>query len=246
MNEQNPGESVSCEASELSGICLTKIEASEPKPNNDHREYRMIQFGRASAYSMFNMTAFLDEDNFIQQTYAMHGNWRNVERLRRRFITVRIYKYDGMPGNMLCAIYNKNDYQEDGKGAMHVEVTIKGVSGQILQWAACDDEGECYENSQTMLFGLHGILSEFADGWCVKPLESNGNAISLKFHAIHGMKGIVLQSSAGPDQEFLFGEEGASGMRGTLNKYGLVQSGEIPEILINLQGIGIPFREVKI
>lgn len=243
--ELHPGEAVSCTMSRSSTRCLTKTgETVEAATTQKPKEYRMVQFGVASAYTMFNMTAFLDEGNFIAKTYAMHGKWNHVERLRRRYITLRMYESDGIPGRMLCAVYNRHDYEEDGMGTMRVEVNITGVSGQNLQWAACDDEGECYDKDETTLIGLHGLMSKFADGWCVKPLESK--TISVRFYMVDGMKGIVLQSSTGSDQEFLFGDENANGMKGSLNMYGLVQNGEVPEILFNLQGIEIPFREVQI
>lgn len=202
----------------------------------------MVQFGKGAPNTMFNMTAFIDEGGVIAANSAnMHGKWKNAQRLRRRFITMRMYDSETPGPRMLCAIYNTYGVKDDKLGNMKVRTKIYGTSNQRLEWAACDDKGECVGQSGLELAANHGLVSFLSDGWCVKPLESNGNVVTVRFSEVVGMKGVVLQSTAGQDQVFLFSDGKKNGMSGRVDKHGLVNHGEVPDIQFNLRGIEVPF-----
>lgn len=223
-----------------STTCLLQIgEIGAAPPKGEEPDFRMVQFGAGSDTTMFNMSAFIDEGNFISKSYEMHGKWKNANRLLRRYITLRMYDLDGEDNHMLCAIYNSYGISDDGLGNMKVKVEIKGKSGQSLEWVACDDIGECKENKGSSLQGEHFLVSYLTDGWCVKPLEWNGNVVSVKFSDVHGMRGVMMQSTAGREETFKFGE--GYGMTGSVDENKLVHGGSTPEILFDLKGMEVPF-----
>lgn len=239
------GTIVRCQLGEVQG-CLTHVdEKAVASPEPEEPEYRMVQFGKGVPSTMFNMSAFADEDGLIEKTYNMHGKWKNAQRLRQRFITLRLYER-AQGGMMLCAIYNTYGVEDDQLGNMGVDVLVTGLSGQRLQWVVCDDAGECKPGSsiglgKNSLYGKHKLVSYLSDGWCVKPLESNGNVVSVKLTNINGMRGVVLQSTAGRDTEYLFADGKDNGMTGIVNENGLVGGGTVPEIQFNLLGFKVPF-----
>lgn len=233
------GRKVGCRLITSASCLVHDAKVSVPTPQIEEPDFRMVQFGKASDATMFNMSAFVDEDNFISKSYEMHGKWKNANRLTPRHITVRMYETDGEDNLMLCAIYNTYGIADDGLGSMGVSVRITGISGQDLEWVSCDDVGECKGERGNILTGRHLLVSYLADGWCIKPLEWNGNVVSVKFTDVYGMKGIMMQSTAGREEIFNFG--GRHGVTGSVDTNGLVQGGESPDILFNLQGIKVPF-----
>lgn len=213
-------------------------------PRPEPTEYRIVQFGKASPLHLFNMSAFVDEGDFISNQYAMHGNWKHSRRLRSRFTTMRMYDSADLKTRMLCAIFNTFGIESDGLGKMSVRTVISGASGQTLTWAACDDVGECRGKSGRILHASHLLASSQSDGWCVKQAEWNGNAISVTFSDVNGMLGVVLQSPAGQDQDYLFSNSAENGMTGTVDSSGLVQGGATPAITFRLSGIEVPATRV--
>lgn len=209
-------------------------------PKEEKQEFRMVQFGSGSPSSMFNMSAFKDEGGVIPGSENMHGKWSSAQRLQQRFITMRLYG-QGQENMMLCGIYNTYGVSDDKLGNMKVSATVSGSSGQTLQWAACDDVGECKGKSGNSLKAKHTMVSYLTDGWCVKPVEWNGNVVRVQFSDMEGVRGINFQSTAGVNKEYLFKDGKDNGMTGTVDKNGLVRGGMAPDIQMNLKGIDVPF-----
>lgn len=208
-------------------------------------EFRMVQVGIASNSTMFNMTAFIDKGDFITNKFNMDEMWPNKEYLRRRFINMRLYDSPVYDERMVCAIYNNYNIEDDHLGSMLVLAQISGTAGQLLQWSACDDEGECKGDQSSILRGRHSVGSNSADGWCVKPLEWNGSGIRVKFYFVNGMAGLTLQSSGNTvsDRVFMFKDTIEVGLPGSLNDNGLVMGGAMPDILFNMKGIEVPAED---
>lgn len=239
LSSLSKGQNVGCQLI-TSANCLVRTgEVNVTRLQVEEADFRMVQFGSASDATMFNMSAFVDEGNFISKSYEMHGKWRNANRLIPRYITLRMYREKKQDGLVLCAIYNTYGIADDGLGSMTVSVTITGVSGQSLEWVSCDDIGECKGEKGNKLTGRHSLVSYLTDGWCIKPLEWNGNAIRVKFTDIDGMRGVMMQSTAGREETFKFG--GGHGVTGSVDRNGLVRGGATPEILFNLKGVKVPF-----
>eukprot|EP00177_Eucheuma_denticulatum_P004446 GFKZ01008076.1.p1 GENE.GFKZ01008076.1~~GFKZ01008076.1.p1 ORF type:complete len:479 (-),score=47.46 GFKZ01008076.1:964-2400(-) len=180
---------------------------------------------------------YLDQPSFM---FHMHGKWTYPKRLHRRFINLRMYEEAGIKNKILCGIYNTYGVADDGLGAMRAVVTISGASGQTLEWVACDDRGECDGKRGTVLTASHVMLSWLTDGWCVKPLEWNGNVVKVRFSGVNGLRGVVMQSTAGAEEIFRFGE--GHGMTGSVDKDGLVRGGTTPEIVFDLKGMELQLR----
>lgn len=176
----------------------------------------------------------LDVGRFLSPYGDMHGKWDHALRLHSRWITLRMYNEKGADGKVLCGIYNTYGISDDGLGNMKVSVEINAVGGTV-EFIACDDVGECKGSKGKSLTGRHTLVSSLSDGWCIRPLESNGNAVSVKFSNVDGIKGVMLQSPAGQEKMFKFGE--GAGMLGQMNSNGLVFNGTTPEIMFNLDGI---------
>ena len=217
------------------GTCLSKVEMPI--------SYKMVQFGTASvnnvAGTMFNMSTLPDTDDFIVNRYKMSDKWDNHETLRFRHITMRLYKSSVTGEHMLCAIFHTYGLPSDGLGSMSVSSTVKGVDGQMLQWAACDDKRECSGGPGGELRAQHALSFTHSDGWCVKPLEEDSGAISVKFSDVQGFEGISFQLSDGNEDAYYF-MDGTDGMTGAVDGNALVKDGDVPEILFDLAGIQVP------
>lgn len=241
------GEIVSCKKT-FDMPCLKEIQENlkpkfgKEKKNNTAPEYRMVQVGEASSLSMFNMSFFMDQNHLIQKSYNMHNRWGDRESLRQRFISMRIYEEPDTNEKSLCAIYNTYEVSDDGFGNMLVLVELKGIDGQVLDWRVCDDQGECRGSKSDILYARHGLLSNYTDGWCVRPLRYDGKGIMVKFYGVERMKGLVLQAvdGLGRDKVFHFSDTVKAGFKGEVGLDGLVRGGEMPAIVFNLRGIQVP------
>ena len=241
MSSLTIGETVSCVEVTVN-LCLTKAEEVTISEVPEPTEYRMVQYGTASLATMFNMTTFPDIGDTIANNFEMHSKWRNPEQLRSRYITVRRYLLNNGT-DLLCGIHGTygQGITDDGLGLQNARVTVKGVNGQALEWAACDGAGECGVSSNgNDLEGNFEHDAVFSDGWCIKPLEQNGNAISIVIDQINNMKGIVFQSPGGMEKIYHFAIDSALGLTGTVDSNGLVTNGAHPEILFDLSGIAVP------
>lgn len=236
------GETVTCmEVTDITCVAkLVEVTLSEQVP--EPTEYRMVQYGAASLTTMFNMTTFQDTDDTIANNPDMHSKWRNPEQLRSRYITIRRYVLNNGT-DLLCGIHGAygQGVVDDGLGLQSARVIVKGVNNQALEWAACDGAGECGLTSDgNDLEGNFEHDAIFSDGWCIKPLEQNGNAISIVIDQINNMKGIVFQSPGGFEKIYHFAIDAAFGLTGTVDSNGLVTNGAHPEIIFDLSGIAVP------
>jgi hypothetical protein len=232
---------------ENSGKCQEKIDMPV--------EYKMVQLGSTKrAEQMFNMTWQKDKGDFITNRFAsgrgagMHGVWPDKEKLKPRQLNIHLYQGDADPSSkFVCAIINAYDIPEDGLGIYGVDSEITSLNGEAIRFMQCDDwsggsqSGECLSNSPgTALTAHHRGLAVFSDGWCVGPLHSNGNAISVKFSKISLMRGINFLGSDGAVTEYSFFGSTVAGLTGDIDSNGLVTNGAVPEIIINLAGIEVP------
>ncbi|CAN8064264.1 unnamed protein product [Agarophyton chilense] len=236
------GATVSCVMSQNNIQCVKK--SGEIPPENlpqEPQEFRQLQFGPASVQHMYNISAFVDTDSVISpewETISMHSRWPNYLRLRNRFIHLRVYENVGGTETFLCAIYNGYHLASDGLGNGRTDVEIEGLNGQQLSWRACDDVGECVGGPGSTLTASHGYVDNLSDGWCVTPLERNGNAIRVTFTEVTGMYGIEIQT---PDSQFeyLWSDPPQYGMTGAIDSNGFSVGGSA-SFTINLDGIPVP------
>lgn len=201
-------------------------------------EYRQLQFGPPSISHMYNLSAFVDTENVISMNNSMHGIWPSYLRLKNRFIHIRVYENQARNETYLCAIYNAYHLPSDGKRSESLDVQIEGLAGQNLAWAACDDLGECRGGPSSTLTATHSFDDNVTDGWCISPLEYNGNAVRVTFSNVEAMLGIELQSS-GSQYEYLWGEPLQHGMTGTVDSDGLSVAGGA-SFVVSLGGIPVP------
>ncbi|KAI0565336.1 hypothetical protein FGB62_19g292 [Gracilaria domingensis] len=232
------GASVSCIVSQ-NIQCVRRtgelpVENLPPQP----LEYRQLQFGPASVTHMYNVTNFVDTNGVISPDVSMHGLWPGYLRLRNRFIHVRVYESANTSETLLCAIYNAYHLPSDGLGLGSTSVEIEGLNGQLLAWRACDDTGECLGGPATTLYASHSYVDNLSDGWCVTPLEKNGNGIRVTFSNVTGMYGIDLQSP-GYQFEYLWTDPPQHGMTGVVDANGFSVGGSA-SFTINLNGIPVP------
>lgn len=229
------GATVAC-AQKTDATCLNRLEIPE--------EYKMVRFGPGSLYNtagtMFNMSAFSDVDDEIVGRYRMSDKWDHHDTLRYRHITMRLYNSPTSGEHMLCTVYNTYGTMSDGLGPMSVTATIKGESGQELQFVACDDKNECMKKSSTTLTATHNLIFTHSDGWCVKPVENGIGPVSVKFSDVNGFEGISFQLSDGSEDSYTFFKGEGFGMTGSVDNNGLVTNGNVPDILIDLAGIKVP------
>lgn len=243
------------------GKCVEKLAASLPAPEKKNKEkpaapveYKMVQMGAKSVRSMWNMTFEKDSGDYLTKRFAdgkgksLHGAWPRRDALKARQINMRLYRGDSDPTRMLvCAIINTWGVGNDGLGNYAVESTVTGVDGLTLSFEACDDwsaakgAGECKAPvSGTKLHARHSGIATLSDGWCVGPLDINGDAVSVKFSGVQRLEGINFLGSDGEEEEFTFLESGEDGLTGQVDKNGLVQNGVVPEIIIKPSGIPVP------
>ncbi|KAI0565306.1 hypothetical protein FGB62_19g270 [Gracilaria domingensis] len=201
-------------------------------------EYRQLQFGPASVSHMYNVTSFVDTNDVISPDRSMHGRWPEYLRLRNRFIHVRVYENANGSETFLCAIYNGYHLPSDGLGSGSTSVEIEGLNGQVLSWRACDDIGECREDQGTTLRGVHGYVDYLSDGWCVTPLERNGNGVRVTFTDVTGMYGVEIQTPQS-QFEYLWSDPPQHGMTGVVDANGFSVGGSA-SFTINLAGIAVP------
>ncbi|PXF48270.1 hypothetical protein BWQ96_01959 [Gracilariopsis chorda] len=210
------------------------VENFPPQPT----EYRQLQFGQPSISHMYNLTAFVDTENVITIQSSMHGTWPSYLRLRNRFIHIRLYENQARNETYLCAIYNAYHLPSDGKRSGSVDVQIEGIAGQNLSWVACDDLGECTGGPSSTLSATHSFDDNVTDGWCISPLESNGNSVRVTFSNVEAMFGIEIQSP-GSQFEYLWGEPLQHGMTGIADSNGFSVAGTA-SFTINPAGIPVP------
>lgn len=220
------------------GTCLSKVYIPA--------EHKMVQFGAATvrnvASTMFNISLMRDTEDMITTSYKMSDKWDHPESLRYRHINLRMYQAtSGEP--FLCAVYNTHGIPSDGLGEMRVTATIKGLAGQDLRWVACDDRKECVGGPASTLRATHSLLFTHSDGWCVMPVSTDGDGISVKFDDVSGFEGVSFQLSDGVDDVYYFQDDADKGMTGTTDANGLVSNGAVPEIIFNLAGIQVPASE---
>ncbi|CAN8064265.1 unnamed protein product [Agarophyton chilense] len=201
-------------------------------------EYRQLQFGPASQSHMYNLTGFVDTDDVISANVSMHGLWPAYLRLKKRFIHVRVYENAERNETFLCSIYNAYHLPSDGLGMGTSSVEVESLSGQLLSWRACDDIGECLGGPAATLSASHVYQDNLSDGWCVTPLERNGNAIRVTFSNVTGMYGIEIQSP-GYQFEYLWSDPLQHGMAGVIDSDGFSVGGSA-SFIINLRGIPVP------
>lgn len=208
------------------------------------KEYKMVQFGPKSGNQLFNMSWSEDTGNAIAQTWAagksMHDRWPQPELLRKRQLNLRLYHSPDKSSYMVCMIMNNYGGENDGLKNYYAEFEISALNGQTIGFAACDDMGECKKpRTGTTLSAIHGGVVTHSDGFCVSPLQWNGNAISIKAKNIQNLEGINFQGSDGSMSEYTFYDGAPYGLTGDVSENGLVTNGEIPEIIINPAGIEV-------
>lgn len=137
----------------------------------------------------------------------------------------------------------KGGGNNDGLGNYKIKTTVSSPENEKLSWLQCDDwsgtrgKGECSAPySGTNLKDSHRGIVTHSDGWCVGPLQDNGNTISIVFDEIDNFEGINFLDSDGEVGEFMF-EDSEHGLSGAIGTNGLATGGAIPEILIRPYGI---------
>lgn len=212
-------------------------------------EYRMVQWGEnPSLEDTFNLSQIVDNiesDNWLRNAPGADGVWRH-RQTERRVITIRVY--DNVPGageeieRMICAIYNPNTGVQDGMIEIQVSVTVTGESGQQLTWHLCDDSDECSDGySGNILKATHTTTSEFSDGFCIGPLGSSGDVISIRFTEITGITAVAFEDTSGVVKQYNFTDVGQNGLSAVyVDMNGLAMLGATPLIRFNWQGFSTP------
>lgn len=200
----------------------------------------MVQWGPANGGNMFNMSAFVDVNDFITTTYDMAHVWPNPSYFESRWHIVMLYVNNAGDTHFLCHIINSYDDGDDGLGPMETNVTITGVDGQIMEWAACDDAADsCQSPSAVSITSYFGNAADVTDGYCIKPIDYSGNTVTIQVTDVQGAKGIRFVQPSGTVREYLFANGPANGMTGTVDANGLVTNGFMPAITFNLNGIEV-------
>eukprot|EP00177_Eucheuma_denticulatum_P004635 GFKZ01008436.1.p1 GENE.GFKZ01008436.1~~GFKZ01008436.1.p1 ORF type:complete len:202 (+),score=22.37 GFKZ01008436.1:929-1534(+) len=201
----------------------------------------MVQFGAASDASMFNMTAFTDVGDFITTTFDMRNKWPQKTRLEHRWHTVMLYQNAAGTELFVCYIMNTYDAGDDFLGTMRADVTITGIDGQTMFWAACDDINDsCQDPSGNVITSSFGNAGYVTDGFCVKPVDFTGNAFTIQLTEVRSVRGIRFINPAGTVKEFLWSDGATNGMTGSVDGDGLVTLGTTPAITFNLAGLLVP------
>lgn len=203
--------------------------------------YRMVQWGdTANLDNTLDMGQFVDEGNSLRDSSGIGGLWKNGDT-ERRMITFRIY--DNIPASgeplkrMICAIYNPSLGSTDGQMRIKSMVSITGISGQILEWIFCDDDGECQGTTGTVLNATHDTSSDTSDGFCVGNFEENGEEISFKFSSIEGVKGFAFEDPSGVVKKFQFADSQPNFLSAIfIDTDGVAVFGTSPTIKFNWQG----------
>ncbi|PXF48268.1 hypothetical protein BWQ96_01957 [Gracilariopsis chorda] len=204
-------------------------------------EFRQVQFGQPSVSHMFNLSTFVDTGNQLRIDNSLHDAWPTETRLTNRFIHIRLYENAARNDTYLCAIYNGYTVPPDGRRRGFIDVEIEGLGGQNLSWVACDDSAECTGGPSSTLTAEHTFLDHATDGWCVGPVENNGNAIRVTFSNVEGMLGLELQAP-GFQQTYRWTEPPQYGMAGAVDADGLSVGGSA-SLIVNLAGIPVPLSE---
>lgn len=232
------GSTVSCELSQniqcvrLMGAMLAENTQSTPT------EFRQLQFGQPSVSHMFNMSTFVDTGNVLRTGNIVHNIWPDEAILTNRFIHIRLYENVARTETYLCAILNGYTSPPDGRRLATLDFEIEGLGGQTLSWVVCDDPQECFGGPSSTLNGRHSVTDYVTDGWCVSPVENNGNAIRVTFSNVEGMLGLELQAP-GFQQTYRWTDPPQYGMAGAVDADGLSVGGSA-SFIVNLAGIPVP------
>jgi hypothetical protein len=235
-----------------SGSCLTKIGPLPAKVAEAPKEYKMVQLGPRIKALLFNMTYQTDKNDAMVKAFkngdgvSMHDTWPDKDSLKQRQLNIRLYQSQDSSTRFVCTIINSWGGENDGLGNYRVTSTITGRNQQTLNFMQCDDwtgstrSGECNAPySGTELTANHVGMVIHTDGWCVGPLEANGNTIGIKFDGVENMNGLNFLGSDGEASEYSF-LDSTVGLTGTVDGNGLVHNGSVPLILIKPSGIEIP------
>lgn len=216
----------------------------------------MVQLGEYKPGNLFNMTIMEDENNYISNQWnkdpkvSMHDRWPHKELLKRREIQFRMYANKEKTKNFVCMIINDYKNEKDTVNNYKVKTEIKGLQGQKLRFAQCDDHKirsngtlhtECSQPMEgNVLTSDHDGDETHSDGFCIEPLTYGGDSISIKVKDIFWISAInfvVGDDHSLATYKFAGGE---GGLTGNVNGDGYVQGGAVPEIIIKLAGIPYP------
>lgn len=187
------------------------------------------------------MSAFVDTNDFITTNFDMAHVWPNPSYLESRWHTIMLYANDAGDTHFLCHIINTYNDGDDGLGMMEANVTITGVDGQVMEWAACDDAVDsCQLSSGVSISSYFGNTADLTDGYCIKPIDYSGNTVTIQVTDVQRARGIRFVQPSGTVREYLFANGPGNGMTGTVDASGLVSSGYMPAITFNLNGVMVP------